>query len=376
MKKVVLMAVLASAILSSCSLLKFNMEGASTPLEVEDLNARMAVRSFYKEFSGQVIQIADSIYHSTDDLELKTKTIYWKSGSTSACSRAAFQTDAELALVETWIVTRQMNHFFENQGQEYFDNYTHLATESSEDLLRKIELIAKGTRKKENFAQLKDFVYQYELHPIADDWKMERHDLRPDLIAHMGIPDSLYTKTVGSGAEVMSDLTDRLGIYNEQISSQLEWQKQLLLTNMEDSTLVAPYIARIDSMAATMRSLAIIMQESPEMLGMIAVRMREELSPIAQDFTYGMQNSILQLSKERDELQKYISEQRVLLKADLEESGQVLIKETTDNLIRLIKSISWVIILLVIVLTAVFFGLPFTLGFLLGKWRVKRKLDK
>ena len=57
------------------------------------------------------------------------------------------------------------------------------------------------------------------------------------------------------------------------------------------------------------------------------------------------------------------------------QSKNIQIKETTDNLIRLIKSISWVIIILVIVLTAIFFGLPFTLGFLLGKWRVRKKLQ-
>ncbi|MBS2097394.1 hypothetical protein [Carboxylicivirga linearis] len=376
MKKVLLVGLIASAILSSCSLVKFNMENAATPLEAEDLNARMAVRSFYKDFSGKVIQIADSIYQSTDDLNLKTKTIYWKSGSTSACSRAAYQTDVEVALVETWLVARQMNHFFENEGKDYFDKYTYMASEISEELVWKIEKLAQGTREKENFNQLKDFVENYEFYPITEKWNFERHDVRPDLIAHLDVPDSLYTKTVGTSAEVMNDLTDRLGIYNEQISSQLEWQKQLLLTTMEDSALITPYVARIDSMAATMRSLAVIMKESPEMLSMIAVRLREELEPMANDFTYGMQNSIVQLSKERDELQRYLAEQRVLLKADLEESGQVLIKETTDNLIRLIKSISWVIIILVVVLTAIFFGLPFALGFLLGKWRVQKKLSK
>jgi len=117
----------------------------------------------------------------------------------------------------------------------------------------------------------------------------------------------------------------------------------------------------------------VILKESPELF---AVSLREELEPMAHDFTYGMQNSIVQLSEERDELQRYLAEQRVLLKSDLEESGQVLIKESTDNLIRLIKSISRVFIILVVVLTAVFFGLPFALGFLLGKWRVKSKIEK
>ena len=90
------------------------------------------------------------------------------------------------------------------------------------------------------------------------------------------------------------------------------------------------------------------------------------------DFNKGMAANLAQLAKEREYLQVYLDEQRILIRKDLEESGKVLIQETTDSLAHFIKSISGVLIILVIVLAAVLFGLPFTIGYLLAKARFKK----
>lgn len=109
------------------------------------------------------------------------------------------------------------------------------------------------------------------------------------------------------------------------------------------------------------------------MLGVIAIRMREELSPVIYDFNKGMEANLAQLSREREHLQVYLDKQRVMMRRDLQASGTHLIEETTNNLIRFVKQVSWLIILLVIVLTAVFFGIPFSAGYFLAKARFKTK---
>lgn len=362
--------------LSSCSLIKFQPKFGTESLPKQELNKRLAVRSYFKTFSGEVIQAADSIIELSNDPAIKSQAIRWKGAATAACTRTAFQTDAEIALVDTWLLTRQMDEYLKAHGDEFFGEFSSIAQNCAVGLSEEIEELARRSNDKEHYQKLKSFVADYPLSSTLNDWQFSKIDTRPRLIEYLEIPDSLYTTTIGTGAEVMNDFTDRMSVYNEQIQSQLAWEKELLILTLDNDSLVEPYLARIDSLSQMLNRLAIVAQESPEMMGVIAVRMREELTPIVQDFNSGMRGSIYELAQEREHLQSYLNEQRVLLRDDIQSSGKVLLEETTDNLIRFVRNISWLIIIVVIVLVTVIFGLPFTLGYLLAKARFKpRRMD-
>ncbi len=364
-------------VFSSCSLLKFQPEFGTDPLPKQELNTRLAVRSFYKTFSGEVVQAADSIIHTTDNRDIIMQAIRWKGAATSACARTAFQSGSEIALVDTWLLTRQMDEYLQAHGNEVFGELSSIAEDCAANLYNEIDQLAQRSNDEDHYKQLKSFVERHPLSEDISDWQFSKVDTRLDLIEYLEIPDSLYTTTIGTGAEVMNDFTDRMSVYNEQIQSQLGWEKELIMLTLDNDSLVEPYLARIDSLSQMLNRLAIVAEESPEMMGMIAVRMREELTPLVYDFNSGMRNSIYELAQEREQLQKYLDKQRVLLRDDLQSSGKVLIEETTDNLIRFVKNISWLIIIVVVVLVTVIFGLPFTLGYLLAKARFKpRGLDK
>ncbi|MBS2211255.1 hypothetical protein KEM09_07580 [Carboxylicivirga mesophila] len=373
MKTKIIASLLLITVLSSCSLLKFQPQFGTEALSKQDLNTRMAVRSYYKSFTGQVIQAADSIVASTEEPSIKAEAIKWKGAATSACARTAFQSDAEIALVDTWLLAKQMDAYLQARGTVHFGELSPIAEACANELVSEIQQMAKRSNDKKHYEELLSFVEAYPLTSELYEWQFSKFDTRPLLIEHLQIPDSLYTSTIGTGAEVMNDFTDRMSVYNEQIQSQLAWEKDLILLTLENDSLAEPYLARIDSLSQMLNRLAIVAQESPEMMGIIAVRMREELTPVLHDFNTGMRTSIYELSQERQHLQKYLDEQRVLLRDDIQQSGKVLIKETTDNLIRFIRRISRLIVFVVIVLVTVIFGLPFTLGYLLAKARFKSR---
>jgi len=370
------LAMLMLLTLSGCSLLKLQADFGTEPLSSKQLNTRMAVRSYYKAFIGQVVQTADSIIANTDDLHIKSEAIKWKIGATSACAQTAFQSDAEIALVDTWLLTRQMHAFFNESGSEALADYTTWARDCAAELYQQIDATAKNSNPTKHYHKLASFVETYPLESELTGWTFTRNNTRPALIAFLEVPDSLYTTTIGSSAEVMNDFTDRISAYNDQIKSQLSWEKDLIVLALDNDSIAEPYLARIDSLSTMLNRLTIVAKESPEMLGVIAVKMREELSPIVYDFNSGMRSSLGQLAHERQQLQSYLNEQRILLKDDLQDSGQVLIKETTDNLIRFVQRVSWLIIILVVVLAAVFFGVPFAAGYYLAKARFKRTAKK
>ncbi|MCG8579893.1 MAG: hypothetical protein MI866_08255 [Bacteroidales bacterium] len=372
--KILLPILVSILLLTGCSLLKFQLESPAEALPTQELNTRMAVRSYYKSFSGSVIQAADSIISLTDIQDIKVEAIKWKGAATGACTRTAFQTDAEIALIDTWLLARQMDEYL--SANDLFGRYSGIAQTCAVELHQKIDSLARRSNHKKHYEKLAAFVREYPLPDDLYEWQFSKFDTRPELIEYLQVPDSLYTSTIGSGAEVMNDFTDRISAYNEQIKSQLAWEKELILLTFENDTLVEPYLARIDSLSLMLNRLAVVAQESPEMMGIIAVRLREELSPLVYDFNSGMRNGINDLSREREQLQNYLDEQRVLLRDDLTESGKVLIEETTDNLIRFVRRISWLIVFVIIVLIGVIFGLPFTLGYLLAKARFKQRSIK
>ncbi|GEM_PF-3558835 len=359
--------------LQSCSLLKLQPEFAGEPLPKSTLNMRMAVRSYYSYFSGEVIRSADSIIASTSDDRIKAEAIRWKIGATSACAKRVYQTDSEIALVDTWLLTKQMDSFITNRGDSLFGDLSSIASDCASQLYLQMDDLAVSVTKREKYQQLASFV---EKQPVPDElynWQFVSIDTRPLLIAHLQVPDSTYLTTVGTGAEVVNDFTDRISAYNEQIKSQLAWEKDLVVLLLNNDSIAEPYLSRIDSLSTMLNRLAIVAKESPEMMGIIAVRMREELTPVIHDFNSGMSYNLNQLKQEREALQSYFDEQRLLIRDDLQASGKELIRETTDNLIRLVKRVSWMIILLVIVLVAVFFGIPFLSGYYLAKAKYDKK---
>lgn len=97
----------AILMLNGCSLLKFSLDTGDTPLTREQINTRLTVRAFYKDFSLSVINTADSIYQSTDSLKLKLRAIEWKLRSTSLCAQAAFGNIPEISLLNTWLLCVQ-----------------------------------------------------------------------------------------------------------------------------------------------------------------------------------------------------------------------------------------------------------------------------
>jgi len=358
---------------SSCSLLNIAIESDVVPLPKRELNTRMAVRSFYHDFSGKVILAADSIYQVSEDVEIKGRALKWKMSATGAAASAAYQTVPQVSLVDTWLLCLQMEDYFNSSyGDTIFHTNTHLASEVSAELSKEISSVAKSLYGKE-FKDLESFVNKYAKEHAVHEMFFPRENIMPSLAEYLEIPDTSYVETVGSAAEVMNDFTDRLSGYNTQIGNQLNWQKDLFTLKWENDSLSEKYLEKADSLSATINRLAIIAQESPEMLGIVAERMREELTPLIYQMNNGMETSIMQLSQERDSLQKFIHEQRAILVEDMNATGANLIKETTENVGKMIRSVSWVLIILVLVLAGVMFGIPFFAGYLLAKARFKKK---
>ncbi len=359
---------------SGCSLMKLSLEGDSEPFSKTDLNTRLIVRAFHDDFTNQVVVVADSIRRTSQDLEVQKKAVQWKINTNKASAKAAFQSIPEIALVDSWILSAQMDRYFKTDtGSTIFKEFTPLAAEAAADLNQRIERTARALLPQKRYEQLDSFVSEYaSKHPFTS-LEFPRQNILNELTQHLNVADTTYITTLGSGSQAMSDLSERIGVFREQLQLQLEWQKELISLSWENDSIADSYLARADSLSVRLDQLATIARESPETMALIAENMRMELLPIVYSFNDGIEGSIMRFSEERSLLQKFIDEQRVLAVEDLNSSGKALIIETGQSMTEVVKEVSWLLIVLVIILALVFGGIPFVAGYLVAKARFKKK---
>ena len=97
MKKFFALAVCMAAI-QSCSLLKFSVDMGDEPIPATDVNTRVMVRAFYRDFSAGIINAADSIVSLSPDLDTKIRAMRWKMDATSICAGTAYGSLPEMSL--------------------------------------------------------------------------------------------------------------------------------------------------------------------------------------------------------------------------------------------------------------------------------------
>lgn len=368
--KLVAFIVTAALALASCSLFRVTLSSNDEPMPRQDLNTRLAVRSFYSEFAKVMAQTTDSIIKNTTDAKIAANAIILKMNSAMQLSKAAYQTIPEAALVDVWIFIYQLDDFLSSQnGQQLFGDYQPWLTQTGLYLKKRIEKTSINLRGREKQQALKSFVTQYSEENPFRDLKLTRGDILPGLIAHLGLTDSTYVKSTGSMAEVMTDISERIGIISEQLSNQIEWQKQLFNVKWQNDSLPQQMMARVDSITLLISRLVALANNTPEMAGQISVRLREELSPMLFELGAQMHLSVIQLSQQREELQKFLDQQRAHITESLDKTSQDLIKAATDSVVQIVRSLILYLILLILVL----FGLPFGLGFAFGRMRIKKQ---
>lgn len=361
-------------LLSSCSLMKLSFESEEVPLPKTQLNTRIAVRAFQNDFSSAIIAASDSIKNGSNDINIKLNAIRFKKGLVAASGKTAFQTVPELSLVDTWILCKQLVAVLQTDfGMNFLGPQNKLMLNTAQDLELKITHIAKSLLKKERFNKLNSFVINNTLENPVKSFNFPRTNLLSPLSMHLGVADTSYVKTIGSGAEVLSDIGDRIAIAKEQITQQLSWEKERLTIQWGDANPSEEILKRADSLNIILNKFAIIAQDSPELIAAISSNLRNELMPLIYELNSGINSSIYKLSDERVKMQLYLDQLQLKLVADINTTGENLIEKTANSISTVIKEVAWIVVLSVIIIILLLFGIPFMAGFYLAKARFSKK---
>lgn len=368
-----LAALLCAATLTGCSLLKVSVS-TGDPLPKEDVRTRTMTRGFYYDFSADVARTADSIAAAAADTKTKLAAIRWKLAATRAAMSAAMQTIPEVALADTWILTRRMDAAFAARPDSLlFGAQSPLARDAAERLSKRAEKLAKSTLDDDRYALMREFVEDYlRDNPPAEGITPADTSLAwIEYLQEKGIENSYNTGTI---AEVLSDVSDKVTGQSRQLSNSIGWSKDLLELQLQQDSLRSRVGQQLDSLGRNFDRMVAVAEHLPEISDHMLDELRKQATQVIYTLNYSVENAFQNLDRQRDALQHYISTERHAVIDQLQKAADNTVQTALDAVPGLIGKVVFYVVLGLIVLL----GLPFLLGFWLGglRQRVKAKREK
>ena len=371
MKRLFHIGVLATAVLlSSCSLFKFSVNTGDKPLPAADLNMRMMTRGFYYEFCQAIVSTADSLIAATPDADLKIRALRWKIEATSACTATAMQTLPEVALLDTWVLCRQMDTLFRTAPDSMlFGPLTPIARQTASHLNAKAARLAAEVLTPERYTLMANFIDDYcrEHPPGTPD--LTGDNLMLEWVQYLGDAGKNYVKTVGAVSEVMADIGERTSSYMGQLSNSISWYKEMVELRLEQDSIRDRLALQLDSLANDFRKMVLILEHTPEIADAIGANLNTQMSALIGTLNRSVDDAFRDIDHQRTELQRFVAEQRALIMQEARQAADATLRSALDALPGMIGSILFYVILGGVVL----FSIPFGLGFLLGHLRGRSK---
>lgn len=366
MKRSVFLLAWACLSVCGCSLLKFTMDTGDEPLPRAQINVRTMVRAFYKDFSGSLAQSADSIYRSTDSLEIKLRAIQWKIDATSRCADAAYGTIPEIALLNTWAMCGSMDRYMsEAPDSALFGALSPLARECAARQHEKIESVARQSLDEARFARMKEFIAGH----TAAGMPSSQQDLMLRWVDFLGVADSSYIVTTGSVAQSIADVSEKASGYSAQWGNELSWNKDLLTTRLSTQEARREIRARMDSLQSQFDRVVAVAENTPAIASEMLDELNEQFSELMSRADASMDRVFTDLDHQRDQLQAFVDSQRVRLMADADSLSAHTVRAAMEALPGVIGRLT-------LYLTAAFvvlFSIPFVSGYLIGRARGRKK---
>ncbi|MCG0025269.1 chemotaxis protein [Vibrio parahaemolyticus] len=359
--------------LSGCSLLEVKIDSQTVPLTKQELNMRILTREYALQFFAQVEQAADVLQEQYDpnDKVNQSYVLLWKINAEEGLQAAAYQVSPMAALIDTWVLTHQMNQFYATgAGRDIFA--TDEAKQVSAHLANEVDQLAQSLLKKEVYDKTKlfvaDFVKQY---PFADLSMIRTPAYRAWLEANQISEEDAVT-TLGTMPEALGDVSDRLSLVSEQTPKIMTWKAQLLALNSSAS--IEKVNAALNSLQVTADSMRDFIDNNPEYMRYLAEQMAVELQPLVEDIDQKTEARLSQLgeerqaledmvARERQEIALIITHEREKFAQDMDRVSQEVVNLAMTKLIELVKS---TIVYFILFIAAIFFA-PLGLGYVLGK---------
>ncbi|WP_224489270.1 hypothetical protein [Robertkochia flava] len=363
--------------LNSCSLLR--IESAQEPLSRTALNTRIVTQSFAQTASSRVEKMADSILELPHTFETEKAAYLWKIKTLKTYASSAFQTSPEVGLLDTWVITRQLDDFMHSeQARTIFMEHTPLVRETTSLNLGDISQRASQVLPAATFSEYRNLVDTYaQAHPLTD-LDFAEQSLRDVYYQYKGIPDSLAIQTVGTLSEVVADLSNRFSYGTSAASKNLRWGTQLFLAERGwDSMNLQQRMQVIDSQ---LDRLIATVEVAPDKFQVSLRELQGNLRVLFTGLDTTLSESMVYMDRQREAVDSMIMRERMALDTIVARERAAIadeLIELTDTFMEEVGDIVKNILIYAIILVVIILVFPFAAGFYLGKvYKRKKALEE
>jgi len=224
----------------------------------------------------------------------------------------------------------------------------------------------------EDYVRYQNFVARYAFrHPI------ETADcIRPSILSTWAVEekDPAPLRTVGTVAQALGDVSDRMRIYSEQLPSIGLWQAERSLdrAGFEANT----YRAALRNIDAQLAKISTLADTSPALAREAIADLRSTLLALSDRMDNTWTETLRALRVEREALTTDIASERgsLVAAADVErariaEDASRIAARAVDSSWQELRKLVREALLLLSLLTLLLLGLPFAAGYVLGRHR-------
>lgn len=357
---------------SSCSLLRKINE--TEPLTKGELNRRLLVQEYARLSGSKIEKAADSILDYSKDSEVRTFAYLWKIKSLQSYNNAAFQTSPDLALIDTWTLTKQFSDFVRSErGEKRYKNWHPLVQSVTTGNLRDLEEKAREILPWERYRDYSQLVYRYaETHPLTN-LRFTDQTLRKEYLEYKGLPDSSAIKTVGSLPQVVADWSNRLQFNSQSSVKSLKWNTEKMIAEQGWDTIDLDYrLQQVDEqlnkMLGRLDDLPNKLQGSIDTLSNRASDIMSRVENDLDETKWFIQSERISIDsmvqRERSALDTIVAREREAALADL--SG------ITERTLEQIDGILWKLMLILILLVVILIVSFYIMGYYQGRSQKKQ----
>jgi len=266
-------------------------------VDVSTSKLRVKVHGFATHFAAVVEETANQIEVTTPDKQTRIDALLWKMHAIPVGYVAAMQNDPLAALIDVWVLCRQMRVFFETgAGRERFGEQHPLVVQASRQLEAEAEALARSIARDPKMPEAHAAIAQWvEENPIESllFGRDSPTSTLADLVA--GEKRGAFA-VVGSLGESVADLSSRFTIYAEVLPKMARWQAKLLIEQIVGEEELGEAVLALNSLTALEAQVADAMLLVDDLPGLVSTERELILST---------------LQAERAILTRFIEEQRL-----------------------------------------------------------------
>jgi hypothetical protein len=360
--------------LPGCSLL--SIKTPEVPLTPREQEARILTRDYAEHFNAVLVRLLDDAAAKDPDPGVRSQALRLKLGIVTTSTRAATGLSPMGSLLDTWGFAVQLRDYIDSGSGETLLGSAAPDVRSGVDALAdEAEAMARRVTG-DDYAHYQAFIKRYAFRYPIEGPDCERASVTSVWSTEGG--NSTPLRSIGTVAQALGDVSDRMRIYGQEIPTVSLWQAERALehSGLDASSIRSTFrnidteLARISTLAETSPALAHeAIAELRHGLDESSDRLDNAWSQMLQTLRIERAALAANIASERESLTAAADVERAKISADAAGIAQRAVDKSWEELRKLIREV----LALSVVLVILVLGLPFAAGYLVGRHRSTRQ---